>query len=49
MRAETGAMMSLDPFDSYTKAFETRLETVITIQEYSDGYKKEPLMSVGPL
>ena len=41
-------MMSRDLFDSYTKAFETRRETVMTIQEYLEGCKKDPLMYAGP-
>jgi len=40
--------MSRDLFDSYTKAFETRRETVMTIQEYLEGCKKDPLMFAGP-
>ncbi len=40
--------MSRDLFDSYTKAFENRRETVMTIQEYLDGCKKDPLMYAGP-
>jgi serine protein kinase len=43
-----GAMMSRDLFDSYTKAFETRRETVMTIQEYLEGCKQDPLMYAGP-
>jgi serine protein kinase len=43
-----GVMMSRDLFDSYTKAFETRRETVMTIQEYLEGCKKDPLMFAGP-
>jgi serine protein kinase len=41
-------MMSRDLFDSYTKAFESRRETVMTIQEYLEGCKKDPLMFAGP-
>ena len=40
--------MSRDLFDSYTKAFESRRETVMTIQEYLEGCKKDPLMFAGP-
>ena len=40
--------MSRDLFDSYTKTFETRRETVLTIQEYLEGCKKDPLMYAGP-
>ncbi|MDP3491791.1 MAG: PrkA family serine protein kinase [Hyphomonadaceae bacterium] len=40
--------MSRDLFDSYTKTFETRRETVMTIQEYLEGCKKDPLMYAGP-
>jgi serine protein kinase len=40
--------MSRDLFDSYTKAFETRRETVMTIQEYLEGCKADPLMYAGP-
>ena len=40
--------MSRDLFDSYTKAFENRRETVMTIQEYLEGCKKDPLMYAGP-
>ena len=40
--------MSRDLFDSYTKAFENRRETVMTIQEYLEGCKKDPLMFAGP-
>jgi predicted Ser/Thr protein kinase len=40
LRVEKGAMMSRDLFDSYTKAFESRRETVMTIQEYLEGCKK---------
>jgi serine protein kinase len=43
-----GAMMSRDLFDSYTKAFESRRETVMTIQEYLEGCKHDPLMYAGP-
>ncbi len=40
--------MSRDLFDSYTKAFESRRETVMTVQEYLEGCKKDPLMFAGP-
>ncbi len=40
--------MSRDLFDSYTKAFENRRETVMTIQEYLEGCKNDPLMYAGP-
>ena len=40
--------MSRDLFDSYTKAFESRRETVMTIQEFLEGCKKDPLMYAGP-
>ncbi len=40
--------MSRDLFDSYTTAFETRRETVMTIQEYLEGCKNDPLMYAGP-
>jgi serine protein kinase len=48
LRAVKGAMMSRDLFDSYTKAFENRRETVMTIQEYLEGCRKDPLMFAGP-
>ena len=31
--------MSRDLFDSYTKAFESRRETILTVQEYLEGCK----------
>ncbi len=40
--------MSRDLFDSYTKAFESRRETVMTIQEFLEGCKKDSLMYAGP-
>ena len=40
--------MSRDLFDSYTKAFESRRETVMTLAEYLDGCRKDPLMYAGP-
>ena len=40
--------MSRDLFDSYTKAFESRRETVMTVAEYLDGCRKDPLMYAGP-
>jgi len=43
-----GAMMSRDLFDNYTKAFESRRETLMTVQEYLEGCKKDPLMFAGP-
>ncbi|MDP3739114.1 MAG: PrkA family serine protein kinase [Hyphomonadaceae bacterium] len=40
--------MSRDLFDSYTKAYETRRETVMTVAEYLEGCRKDPLMYAGP-
>ncbi len=40
--------MSRDLFDNYTKAFESRRETLMTVQEYLEGCKKDPLMFAGP-
>jgi serine protein kinase len=40
--------MSRDLFDSYTKAFESRRETLLTVQEYLEGCQKDPLMFAGP-
>ena len=40
--------MSRDLFDSYTKAFESRRETLMTVQEFLEGCKKDPLMFAGP-
>ncbi len=35
-------------FDSYTRAFEARRETVMSLQEYLEGCKEDPLMFAGP-
>ncbi|MEZ5937096.1 MAG: PrkA family serine protein kinase [Hyphomonadaceae bacterium] len=40
--------MSLDIFDSYSKAFESRRETVMTLQAYLEGCRDDPLMYAGP-
>ena len=40
MRADMGAMMSRDLFDSYAKAFETRRETVMTIRSIWKGARR---------
>ncbi|MBI1358842.1 MAG: PrkA family serine protein kinase [Alphaproteobacteria bacterium] len=41
-------MMSRDLFDSYAKAFESRRETVMTVAEYLEGCRDDPLMYAGP-
>ncbi|MFC7290796.1 PrkA family serine protein kinase [Hirschia litorea] len=35
-------------FDSYTRAFESRRETVMSLQEYLEGCKSDSLMYAGP-
>ncbi|ACT59051.1 PrkA family serine protein kinase [Hirschia baltica] len=35
-------------FDSYTRAFEARRETVMSLQDYLEGCKSDPLMYAGP-
>ncbi len=40
--------MSRDLFDSYAKAFESRRETVMTVAEYLEGCRDDPLMYAGP-
>ena len=35
-------------FDSYARAFEARRETVLSIQEYLEGCRSEPMMYAGP-
>ncbi len=40
--------MSRDLFDSYTKNFETRRETVMSLGEYLEGCRNDPLMYAGP-
>ncbi|MBI1339720.1 PrkA family serine protein kinase [bacterium] len=40
--------MSKDLFDSYARAFESRRETVMTVAEYLQGCRKDPLMYAGP-
>jgi serine protein kinase len=40
--------MSRDLFDSYARNFESRREVVMTLAEYLDGCRKDPLMYAGP-
>ncbi len=40
--------MSQDLFDSYTKAFETRREAIISLTDYLEGCRDDPLMYAGP-
>ncbi|MBB34919.1 MAG: PrkA family serine protein kinase [Hirschia sp.] len=35
-------------FDSYARAFEARRETIMSLQEYLDGCKTDPMMYAGP-
>jgi len=48
MRAETGAMMSRDLFDSYTKAFRNPSRDGDDDPGVSRGLQKDPLMYAGP-
>jgi serine protein kinase len=40
--------MSSDLFDSYARSFEARRETVMTVTEYLEGCRDNPLMHAGP-
>ena len=40
--------MSRDLFDSYTKAFESRRETLMSVAEYLEGCRTDPLMYASP-
>lgn len=40
--------MSRDLFENYTRAFESRRETVMTIEDYLEGCRNDPLMYAGP-
>jgi serine protein kinase len=41
-------LMSMDLFDTYARAFEARRETVMSVAEYLEGCRADPLMYAGP-
>ena len=40
--------MSTDLFDTYTRTFESRRETVMTLAEYLEGCRSDPMMYASP-
>ena len=40
--------MSMDLFDTYARAYEARRETLMSVAEYLEGCRSDPLMYAGP-